>query len=146
MGFSRQGYWSGLPFPSPGDLTNPGTEPRSPALQADTLPSEPRGKPQGNLVSERIVGITCTSCFNTIFPREETESWCLCHDHVGRTPLSCHLQLYSPLRPPPSSPSPCSRRAGLSPGFLTWRSMLFPKPDAFGVLAGASPTQLCYGS
>ena len=44
MGFSRQEYWSGLPFPSPGDLPNPGIEPRSPALQADTLLSEPPGK------------------------------------------------------------------------------------------------------
>ena len=41
MEFSRQEYWSGLPFPSPGDLPNPGIEPRSPALQADALPSEP---------------------------------------------------------------------------------------------------------
>ena len=40
MGFSRQEYWSGLPFPSPGDLPNPGIEPRSPALQADALTSE----------------------------------------------------------------------------------------------------------
>ena len=46
MGFSRQEYWSGLPFPSPGDLPNPGIEPRSPALQADALTSEPPGKPQ----------------------------------------------------------------------------------------------------
>ena len=45
MGFSRQEYWSGLPFPSPGDLPDPGIEPRSPALQADTLLSEPPGKP-----------------------------------------------------------------------------------------------------
>ena len=45
MGFSRQEYWSGLPFPSPGDLPNPGIEPRSPALQADALTSEPPGKP-----------------------------------------------------------------------------------------------------
>ena len=45
MEFSRQEYWSGLPFPSPGDLPNPGIEPRSPALQADTLLSEPPGKP-----------------------------------------------------------------------------------------------------
>ena len=44
MGFSRPEYWSGLPFPSPGDLPNPGTEPRSPALQADSLPCEPPGK------------------------------------------------------------------------------------------------------
>ena len=42
--FSRQEYWSGLPFPSPGDLPDPGIEPRSPALQADALPSEPPGK------------------------------------------------------------------------------------------------------
>ena len=39
MGFSRQEFWSGLPFPSPGDLPNPGIEPRSPALQADALTS-----------------------------------------------------------------------------------------------------------
>ena len=45
MGFSRQEYWSGLPFPSPGDLPNAGIEPRSPTLQADSLPSEPPGKP-----------------------------------------------------------------------------------------------------
>ena len=45
MGFSRQEYWSGVPFPSPGDLPNPGIEPRSPALQADALTSEPPGKP-----------------------------------------------------------------------------------------------------
>ena len=45
MGFSRQGYWSGLPFPSPGDLPDPGIKPRSPALQADALPSVPPGKP-----------------------------------------------------------------------------------------------------
>ena len=45
MGFSRQEYWSGLPFPSPGDLPNPGIEPGCPALQADSLPTELRGKP-----------------------------------------------------------------------------------------------------
>ena len=46
MGFSRQEYWSGLPFPSPGDLPNPGIEPGSPALQAEALSSEPPGKPR----------------------------------------------------------------------------------------------------
>ena len=45
MGFSRQEYWSGLPFPSLEDLPDSGIKPRSPALQADTLPSEPPGKP-----------------------------------------------------------------------------------------------------
>ena len=48
MEFSRQEYWSGLPFPSPGDLPDPGIEPRSPALQADALLSEPAAKPAGN--------------------------------------------------------------------------------------------------
>ena len=45
MEFSRQEYWSGLPFPSPGDLPDSGIKARSPALQADALPSEPPGKP-----------------------------------------------------------------------------------------------------
>ena len=46
MGFSRQEYWSGLPFPSPGDLPNPGIETRSSALQVDSLSAEPQGKPK----------------------------------------------------------------------------------------------------
>ena len=44
MEFSRQEYWSGLPFPFPGDLPDPGIEPWSPTLQADSSPSEPPGK------------------------------------------------------------------------------------------------------
>ena len=44
--FSRQEYWSGQPFPSPGDLLNPRIEPRSPTLQVDYLPAEPQGKPK----------------------------------------------------------------------------------------------------
>ena len=44
MGFSRQESWSGLPFPSPGDLPDPGIKPMSPALQGDSLPSEPPEK------------------------------------------------------------------------------------------------------
>ena len=47
MEFSRQESWSGVSFPSPGDLPNPGMEPGSPTLQADTLPSEPPGKKRG---------------------------------------------------------------------------------------------------
>ena len=46
MGFSKQEYWSGLPFPFPGDLPNPGIKPGSPVLQADALSSEPPGKPK----------------------------------------------------------------------------------------------------
>ena len=56
MGFSRQEYWSGLPFPSPGDLPNPGIEPRSPALEADTLTSEPPGK--------MLFGVIMSHCTN----------------------------------------------------------------------------------
>ena len=50
MAFSRQEYWSGLPFSSPGDLPNPGIKPRFPALQADSLPSERPGKPNRDLL------------------------------------------------------------------------------------------------
>ena len=50
MEFSRQEYWSGLPFTSPGNLPNPGIKPRSPALQADSLLSELPGKPNGCIV------------------------------------------------------------------------------------------------
>ena len=50
MGFSMQDYWGGSPFPSPEDCPDPGIEPRSPALQADSLPSETPGKPiQGSM-------------------------------------------------------------------------------------------------
>ena len=49
MGFSRQEYWSGLPFPPPGDLLNPGIEPRSPELQVDSLPTELQGKPSSHI-------------------------------------------------------------------------------------------------
>ena len=49
MEFSRQEYWNGLPCPPAGDLPNPGIEPRSPALQVDSLPSEPSGIPTLNV-------------------------------------------------------------------------------------------------
>ena len=62
MGFSRQEYWSELPFPSPGDLPNPGIEPRSLALQADALPSEPPEK----ATEEYNGNITCFPC---LFPK-----------------------------------------------------------------------------
>ena len=61
MGFSRQECWSGLPFPSPGDLPDPGIEPGSPGLQADALPSEPPGKPtsiNNNDFYRQYTGIT----------------------------------------------------------------------------------------
>ena len=57
MEFSRQEYWSGLPFPSLGDLPDPEIEPRSPALQADALPSEPLGKPVNHDLITHLEGV-----------------------------------------------------------------------------------------
>ena len=51
MRFSRQEYWSGLPFPSPEDLPDPGIKPGSPALQADSLPFELQGRPKKRDIS-----------------------------------------------------------------------------------------------
>ena len=57
MGFSRQEYWSGLPFPSPGDLPDPGIKPRSPALQADSLSSE---------LPRKLFILTIFTCFTNL--------------------------------------------------------------------------------
>ena len=74
MGFSRQEYWSGLPFPSPGDLLNPGIKPESPALQADALTPEPAGKPLKYLFEPlfwgergKNTGVGCHSLLQEIF-------------------------------------------------------------------------------
>ena len=67
--FSRQGYWSELPFPPPGDLPGPGMEPASPTLQADSLPSEPPGKPGVATLNNkwnRIVGQENTYLLNKV--------------------------------------------------------------------------------
>ena len=61
MEFSRKEYWSGQPFPSPGDLHDPEIEPGSPALQAGSLPSEPPGKPQIVLQVSRTISSTDTN-------------------------------------------------------------------------------------
>ena len=71
MEFSRQEYWSGLPFPSPGDLPSPGIEPRSPALQADALPSEPPGKCTyifSNWQQDRVSQQNCVMTFLLFIP------------------------------------------------------------------------------
>ena len=77
MGFSRQEYWSGLPFPSPGDLPNPGIEPRSPTLQADALTSAPPGKPPRYTVevTNRFKGLD-------LIDRGPEELWTEVHDIV----------------------------------------------------------------
>ena len=63
-GFSKQEYWSGLPFPSPRNLPNPGIKRRSPTLQADSLPTEPKGKPKST-------GVGSLSLLQGIFPTQE---------------------------------------------------------------------------
>ena len=63
--FSRPEYWSGQPFPSPGDLPNPGIKPRSPVLQADSFPAEPQGKPKNT-------GVGSLSLLQWIFPTQES--------------------------------------------------------------------------
>ena len=68
MGFSRQEYWSGLPFPSPGDLPDPGIETGSPALEADALTSEPPGKPQCYLKSVSWLSDLWETDFTLQFP------------------------------------------------------------------------------
>ena len=71
MESSRLEYWSGWPFPSPGDLPNPGVEPRSATLQADSLLSEPQGKPKNT-------GVGSLSLLQWIFPTQESD-WGLLH-------------------------------------------------------------------
>ena len=85
-GFTRQENWSGLPCPPPGDLPYPGIEPRSPALQVDSLPSEPPGKPKNT-------GVGCHFLLQGNFP---TQGWNphllpLLHWQVDSSPLVSHL-------------------------------------------------------
>ena len=63
MGFPRQEYWSGLSFPTPGDLPNPGVDPGSPALQADSSPSEPPGKPLIRYLGVKPLEHMASLCF-----------------------------------------------------------------------------------
>ena len=65
MEFSRQGYWSGLPYPPPGDLPNLGMEPRSPALQVDSLTSEPPGKPKKHICCCSVTKL-CLTLFDSM--------------------------------------------------------------------------------
>ena len=72
MGFSRQEFWSGLPFPSPGDLPDPGIEPGSPTLQADALTSEPPGKPIIVLI---VINIISPPTPHSPTPPKSSQTW-----------------------------------------------------------------------
>ena len=80
MRFSRQEYWSGLPFPSPGDLPYPGIEPRSPAFQADALTSEPPGKPSPFFQFSSVQSLSRVWLFATpwILSLVDIKSFCIC--------------------------------------------------------------------
>ena len=80
MGFPRQDYWSGLPFSSPGDLPDLGIEPKSPALQVESLPSEPPGKP--NPFSRAVF-----SAFVTWYPllRNKSSVFALIYPEIFRS-------------------------------------------------------------
>ena len=88
MGFPRQEYWSGLPFPSPGDLPNQGIKPRSPALQADSLLSEPPRSP----VYTRVYVYTFFSIFFSVVAAHRIRSIVPCA--LGRI---CFSVLCSPV-------------------------------------------------
>ena len=118
MGFSRQEYWSRLPWPSPRDLSDPGIKPGSPALQADALPSEPSRKPPLHVKyggKEHLCGIRETwvqsltllwkSCYSSLHsPINWTqyvthilfEKQCICGSDTQSCPTLCDLMDYSP--------------------------------------------------
>ena len=108
--FSRQEHWSGLPCPPPEDLSNPGIEPRSPTLQADSFPTEPPGKPKNT-------GVGSLSVLRGIFPTQESNQgllhcmWILYQQICQGTPTT-HLdnfKLYLWLQNfPPPPPISCT--------------------------------------
>ena len=89
MQFSRPKYWSGQPFPSPGDLPNPGIEPRSPALQADSLPAEPQQKLKNT-------GVGSLSLLQWIFPTQELNLGLLhCRRILYQQSYKIHIYLFT---------------------------------------------------
>ena len=82
MEFSRQAYWSGLPFPSPGDLPDPGIKPGSPTFQADALLSEPPGKPS----AQRLFDLDWKPC-----PLQANQD-----QKESKNPVTCHCGQHIP--------------------------------------------------
>ena len=121
MEFSRQEYGNGLPFPSPGDLPNPGMEPGSPALQADALSSEPPGNPTKHL---RNIPGEKQCCQKTMHSVMSDSLWphglqparllCLWNFPGKNTGVGCHFLLQG-----------IFPTQGLNPGLLHWRQALY---------------------
>ena len=118
MGFSRQEYWSGLPFPSPRELSNPGIEPGSPALEADALTSEPPGKPK----KEQLI---LFYYFSSVI------SW-------AAVPLSGPCCL-SKIRNAPLQQAPHQRAPNSSTNETSWSSKLASNPHSVSTLGSSSP-------
>ena len=93
MEYSRPEYWSGYPFPYPGDLPNPGIKPRSPALQVDSLPAEPPRKPKNT-------GVGSLSLLKGIFLTQESNRGLSLPQMVVKTAIgtsslvSCLVEVY----------------------------------------------------
>ena len=96
MGFSRQEYWSGLPFPSPGDLPSSGIEPASPALQADALTSEPPGIPPTYIYIDRCNSVKCTqmSCSKQKPSKIQMNMYSFALSLLGEFPVFLVVYLY----------------------------------------------------
>ena len=131
MELSRPEYWSGSPFPSPGDLPNPGNEPRSPALQADYLPAEPQGKPKNT-------GMGSLSLLQRISPTQESNCGLL---HCRRIPYQLSYAAAAATKSIQSCPTLCdpidgSHQAPSSLGFSRqehWSGLPFPSPMHYAI-------------
>ena len=124
MGFSKQEYWSGLPFPFPGNLPNPGIELRSPALQADALPSELQGK------SESEVAQSCPTLCDSMDCSPPGSSvhgilqarileWMGCHSHLHQIFPTQGIVLWTPALQTDSLPSEAPRKPKKC--FTSWK-------------------------
>ena len=122
MEFSRPEYWSGQPFPSTVDLPNPGVEPRSPALQADSLPAEPPGKPKNT----KNTGVGSVSLLQQIFPVQEP-NWGLLQCRRILYQLSCQGRPWEYIRS--SHCLPCyvfCQKLKETAHFNSWREFFLP--------------------
>ena len=133
MEFSGQEYWSGLPFPSPGDLRNPGIEPESPTLKADSLPSEPAGKP--GIV---VICLQMSCLLKSAFPGRKEGCW----------PKGCRVLLeleqveLQSWRPPRRRSSFDSQTCTLAARVLGWRLPWIKNPGSLGGYV-IPPTPIC---
>ena len=146
MGFSRQEYWSGLPFSSPEDLPNPGIEPGSPAFQADALTSEPPGKPNWSIVDlQNCVSFRCMAVLflslsslgssDTIFflpcsALSRVPPWCLMWTLYSHIPPSIlkfsRFYPWLPLTPPSPLPSNLTHKENFNYNlYWGWRPLMF---------------------